>query len=106
MVTDGLDPIAPLTSPISTHKFDKSITRAPTARQIIASRPEASSGEAVAAFGPVWTALIVAIGWTQVCSLETLYSTTASVVGENWQMMIHLIPELVFSPLDVASLPL
>ena len=46
-------PMAPLTSPMSTQRLEDSITRAPTARQMIGSRPEASSGEALEALGPV-----------------------------------------------------
>ena len=56
-------PMAPLTHPILTHRLEESMTRAPTARQMIGSSPEASSDEAFAAFGPVCTALIVAMGW-------------------------------------------
>ena len=76
-------PMAPLTRPISVHRLDDSMTRALTAKHMIASSPEASSDEALDAFGPVWRALIVAIGCPQVCSFETLCSTTASTVGNR-----------------------
>ena len=58
-----------------------SITRAPCARYKTGYSPPASSGEALAAFGAVWTALIVAIGCPIACSLAMLCSTTFSTVG-------------------------
>ena len=74
-------PIAPLTKPTSTQRLLVSMTRADLARHTTASKPLASSGEALAAFAPVCTALIVAIGCPLAWSLATLCSTTASTVG-------------------------
>ena len=53
-------PIAPLTRPTSTHSL--LVTRADVAKQMTASNPPASSAGALAALGPVWTALMVAMG--------------------------------------------
>ena len=39
-----------------------SMTRASHARQMMDTKPLASSGEALSAFGPLWTALMVATG--------------------------------------------
>ena len=74
-------PIAPLTRPTSTQRLLVSMTRADFARHTTASKPLASSDEALAALAPVCTALMVAIGWLESLSLETLCSTTASTVG-------------------------
>ena len=56
-------PMAPLTRPLSTQRLAVSITRASHARQMMGSKPPASSEEALTALGPLWTALMVAIGW-------------------------------------------
>ena len=57
-------PIAPLmTRPTSTQSLLVSMTRTDVAKQMTASSPPASSAGAFAAFGPVWTALMVAVGW-------------------------------------------
>ena len=74
-------PMAPLMSPMSTQKLEVSMTRALCARQMMDSKPPASSDEALEAFGPLWTALMVATGWPLGRSLEMLCSTTASTVG-------------------------
>ena len=58
-----------------------SMTRADLARHTTASKPLASSEEALAALAQVCTALMVAIGWLESLSLERLCSTTASTVG-------------------------
>ena len=82
-------PIAPLTRPTSTHRLLVSMTRADLARHTTASKPLASSDEALAALVPVCTALMVAIGCPDDWSLATLCSTTASTVGckeVHWQM--------------------
>ena len=71
-------PIAPQPRPTSTQRLLVSMTRADLARHTSASKPLASSDEALAALAPVCTVLMVAIGWL---SLETLCSTTASTVG-------------------------
>ena len=59
------------------------ITRAPLATHSTGSNPPASSGETFEAFGPVWTALMVATGWPQACSLLMLHSTAASTVERD-----------------------
>ena len=78
-------PIAPFTRPASVHRLDVSITLAPRARQMTGSSPEASSEDALLALGPVWTALMVAIGSPALRSLATLYSATACTVGCKWR---------------------
>ena len=65
------------------------MTRAPCARQMTGSSPEASSDEALAALGPVWTALMVAMGWPQAWRRATLCSTTASVVAWRWTAVVN-----------------
>ena len=74
-------PIAPLTRPTSTQRLLVSMTRADLAKHTTASKPLASSDEALAALAPVCTALMVAIDWLESLILVTLCSTTASTVG-------------------------
>ena len=56
-------PIAPLTNPMSTQRLLVSMTRNDLAEHMTASSPLASSAGAFDALAPVWTALMVAIGW-------------------------------------------
>ena len=46
-------PMAPLMSPVSTQRFEVSMTRALRARQMMDSKPPASSDETLEPFGPV-----------------------------------------------------
>ena len=77
--------MAPLTSPISTQRFEVCMLHA---RQMIDSKPPASSDEAFEAFVSVWMALMVATGWPLAQSLETLRSTTASTVWWRWRASV------------------
>lgn len=55
----------------------------PTARLVTGSRLAAVSEVALAAFGPVWMALITAIGLPRDFYFIRLYWTTASTIGKR-----------------------